>query len=78
MSIRIRVYAIAALFSLQAPVSLAWNIENVFQGMSVNVTRSGSYQIKRLDIMQLADYLPNKPNIISAICYNSTIFKHEL
>ncbi|SPR15828.1 conjugal transfer protein TraH [Orientia tsutsugamushi] len=44
MSIRIRVYVIAALFSLQAPVSLAWNIENVFQGMSVNVTRSGSYQ----------------------------------
>ncbi|KJV71602.1 conjugative relaxosome accessory transposon family protein [Orientia tsutsugamushi str. TA716] len=44
MSIRIRVYVIAALFSLQALVSLAWNIENVFQGMSVNVTRSGSYQ----------------------------------
>ncbi|KJV72927.1 putative conjugative transfer protein TraH [Orientia tsutsugamushi str. TA716] len=60
MSIRIRVYVIAALFSLQAPVSLAWNIENVFQGMSVNVTRSGSYQIKRLDIMQLADYLPEQ------------------
>ncbi|BAG41192.1 putative conjugative transfer protein TraH [Orientia tsutsugamushi str. Ikeda] len=27
MSIRIRVYVIAALFSLQAPVSLAWNLE---------------------------------------------------
>ncbi|KJV77741.1 conjugal transfer protein TraH [Orientia tsutsugamushi] len=38
MSIRIRVYVIAALFSLQAPVSLAWNIENVFQGMSLNVS----------------------------------------
>ncbi|KJV50874.1 F pilus assembly TraH domain protein, partial [Orientia tsutsugamushi str. Karp] len=44
MSIKIRVYAITILLLLQAPVSLAWNIENVFQGMSVNVTRSGSYQ----------------------------------
>ncbi|SPM44885.1 conjugal transfer protein TraH [Orientia tsutsugamushi] len=32
------------LLLLQAPVSLACNIEDVFQGMSVNVTRAGSYQ----------------------------------
>ncbi|SPM44502.1 conjugal transfer protein TraH [Orientia tsutsugamushi] len=38
MSIRIRVYAITMLLLLQASVSLAWNIENVFQGMSVNVS----------------------------------------
>ncbi|KJV71665.1 putative conjugative transfer protein TraH [Orientia tsutsugamushi str. TA716] len=60
MSIKIRVYAITILLLLQAPVSLAWNIENVFQGMSVNVTDLDHIKIKRLDIMRLADYLPEQ------------------
>ncbi|KJV76735.1 conjugal transfer protein TraH [Orientia tsutsugamushi] len=71
MSIRIRVYVIAALFSLQAPVLLAWNIENVFQGMSVNVTRSGSYQ------NQAAGYSTNVGNRYIICQYEKSIKKNR-